>query len=243
MLASRHRFECIHSPIDCSGGPYMLAWEENEVIHIGAEAAVSSGLFLGLPAVRKVRRPRAYRNPKLDQRLTKHRMATEARFLSRLSEYDIPTPKILSFEQSNGVIIQTLMPGIQLVEILRTEGSDNREILTNCGEIIRKLHSLGGVHGDLTTNNIIWDENNGVSLIDFGLSMWTTEIEKLGLDLQVFSECLSASHPEVENALEWVFDGYVGAKDFEFSGSDSPPPPAKDVIERYHLIRSRVRYH
>ena len=221
----------------------MRAWKEDELIHVGAEAAVSSGQFLGLPAVRKVRRPRTYRNPKLDQRLTKHRMTTEARLLTRLAEYDLPTPRLLAFEESGGVLIQTLMPGQQLANLLRLGEGNPEEMLKRSGEMIRKLHSLGAVHGDLTTNNILWDDGAGISLIDFGLSMWTTEVERMGLDLQVLSECLSASHPEWENALDWVFDGYSNATDLDYSGSDSPPPEAEEVLKRYNEIRSRVRYH
>ena len=243
-MGCRHRFECIHSPEFCpkGGGDDLQAWEEGELIHVGAEAAVSSGLFLGLPAVRKVRRPRAYRNPKLDRRLTKHRMTTEARLLARLSEHNLPIPNLLAFEESSGVLIQTLMPGQQLANLLRA-GSEAEEMLTKSGEMIRKLHSLGAVHGDLTTSNILWDGGSGVSLIDFGLSMWTTEVERMGLDLQVLSECLSASHPEYEKALDWVFAGYSNATDLEYGGSDSPPPEAGEVLKRYDVIRSRVRYH
>ena len=243
-MACRHRFECIHSPEfrPEGGGGVLQAWEEGELIHVGAEAAVSSGLFLGLPAVRKVRRSRAYRNPKLDRRLTKHRMTTEARLLARLSNHNLPIPNLLAFEESSGVLIQTLMPGQQLANLLRA-GSEAEEMLTKSGEMIRKLHSLGAVHGDLTTSNILWDGGSGVSLIDFGLSMWTTEVERMGLDLQVLSECLSASHPEYENALDWVFAGYSNATDLEYEGSDSPPPEAGEVLKRYDVIRSRVRYH
>lgn len=221
----------------------VLAWQQDRVIHIGAEAEVSLGHYLGLPAIRKVRRPRAYRHPDLDARLTKQRMTAEARMLSRLADSPLPTPDLLAYEESKGVMIQTLMSGGQLVDLLRMDGAPVEEIMRACGGVIRQLHSLGGVHGDLTTNNMLWDESGGVSLIDFGLSQWTTEVEKMGLDLQVISECLNASHPEHDEALEWLFEGYLAADDLVYTGSDAPPRRAAEVISRYHSIRGRVRYH
>lgn len=224
-------------------GVFIHAWEQGEVLHVGAEAEVSSGSFLGLPAVRKVRRQRAYRHPDLDRRLTRQRMLAEARMLTRLSSSHLPTPALLAFEESSGVMVLSLMPGRQLVDTLRDENPPVERVMRSCGEVIRHLHSLGGVHGDLTTNNMLWDEHSGVSIIDFGLSQWTTDVEKMGLDLQVISECLNASHPEHERALEWLFEGYLSAKDLDYHGSDAPPRDAAEVVERYHEIRGRVRYH
>ncbi len=221
----------------------MLAWEQGKIIHVGAEAEVSDGHYLGLAAVRKLRRPRGYRDPALDRRLTNHRMAAEAKMLGRLSNSGLPVPHLLACEMSNGTMIQSLVQGSPLVGVLRDGKCDVQNILHEVGKVIRKLHSVGAVHGDLTTNNILWDSEIGVSLIDFGLSQSTTEVERMGLDLQVLSECLGASHPEHENALEWVFEGYNSAENLPYTGSDSPPVKSEEVINRYNAIRSRVRYH
>ncbi|MDG1542032.1 MAG: KEOPS complex kinase/ATPase Bud32 [Candidatus Thalassarchaeaceae archaeon] len=233
----------IRKPVGKGWKSDMLAWEQGKIIHVGAEAEVSNGHYLGLAAVRKLRRPRGYRDPALDRRLTNHRMAAEAKMLARLSNSGLPVPHLLACEMSNGTMIQSLVPGSQLVDVLRDGEFDVKTVMLEVGKVIRQLHSVGAVHGDLTTNNILWDGDNGISLIDFGLSQSTTEVERMGLDLQVLSECLSASHPEHEDALEWVFDGYNGAENLTYTGSDSPPVKSEEVINRYNTIRSRVRYH
>ena len=64
-------------------------------VHEGAEATVSKGEWLGKPAILKVRKPKGYRNPDLDSRLTKSRMAVEARALSRLQRANFPSPSLL----------------------------------------------------------------------------------------------------------------------------------------------------
>ena len=63
-------------------------WESGELLHEGAEATVTEGFWLGRKAVLKSRRPRAYRHPDLDRRLTKQRLSVEARVLSKLSDRD-----------------------------------------------------------------------------------------------------------------------------------------------------------
>ena len=57
----------------------MQVWEEECRLQGGAEAVVDAGLWLGRPAIRKERRPRAWRHPDLDARHTKRRMTSEAR--------------------------------------------------------------------------------------------------------------------------------------------------------------------
>ncbi|MBC8437988.1 MAG: Kae1-associated serine/threonine protein kinase, partial [Euryarchaeota archaeon] len=133
----------------------MLAWQVERLIHVGAEAEVSSGLYLGLPAIMKIRKPRSYRNPQLDRRLTTSRMMAEARMLSRLSQSSLPVPNILACEMSKGMMVQSLMPGKQIVDILRNSATDVKTAMRLVGNAIRQLHSVGAIHGDLTTNNLL----------------------------------------------------------------------------------------
>ena len=52
----------------------------------------------------------------------------------------------------------------------------------------------------------------------------------MGLDLQVLNECLRASHPSIEGAIDRVVEGYRS------NGGE-------DVVTRFNDIRGRVRYH
>ena len=96
---------------------------------------------------------------------------------------------------------------------------------------------MGISHGDLTTHNVMVSEDD-LHLIDFGLARQSPELEHFGLDLQVLRECLGSSHTNIPDAIERVCQGYM---DSECQNSDSES--AINVIERFHKIVGRVRYH
>ncbi|MFL2977635.1 MAG: Kae1-associated kinase Bud32 [Candidatus Poseidoniales archaeon] len=216
-----------------------MPWSKGPLIHEGAEGLVHLGQWFDGEAVMKVRRPRGYRDPSLDSALTKTRILSELRILRQMHHIGMNTPLILDTDIDSGTIIMTRIPGLPLFEHLRsTTLSENsvKMVLRSVGAIIRQLHLNGASHGDLTTHNIMWDEKEGVGLIDFGLGRLSPEIEALGQDIQVLNECLSASHPDHPYALEEVLTGYADQQ-------DSGEPSASEVIERFNQIRGRVRYH
>ncbi|DAC43057.1 MAG TPA: Kae1-associated serine/threonine protein kinase [Candidatus Thalassarchaeaceae archaeon] len=216
-------------------GPCFQYWKESEMIHIGAEARVTSGLWLGIPAVLKSRRRRGYRHMELDARLTKSRITVEAKVLSRLQITQFSAPRLLQINHEEGWMVLSKLGGNPIYESLVGD-SIGEDYMFKIGEKIRELHELGLSHGDLTTHNIMIDGTGKISLLDFGLSRISAELEHMGQDLQVLNECLSASHSELEKGIEDVLIGYS-----ESSSTESPYSP-ESVISRFNQIRNRVRY-
>ena len=180
-------------------------------LHLGAEAEVWSGLWMGKPAVRKLRRNRAWRHPDLEKRLGYRRMLSEARILIRIKNSGLPVPAIWDVDLENGRIVMEKMGGRPLIEVLRDQSLTRQQIdkaLFNTGASVRLLHRLAVTHGDLSTNNILIDEDFNAALIDFGLSAVEYEVERFGIDLHVMDEILGASHPNIENAIDLFLDGY-----------------------------------
>ena len=218
-------------------------------LYLGAEAEVWSGLWMGKPAVRKLRRNRAWRHPDLEKRLGYRRMLSEARILIRIKNSGLPVPAIWDVDLENGRIVMEKIAGRPLIEVLRDQSLTKQQIdkaLFNTGASVRLLHRLAVTHGDLSTNNILIDEDFNAALIDFGLSAVEYEVERFGIDLHVMDEILGASHPNIENAIDVFLDGYrqCDAREgptLELSGGK--PPAAKEVIKRLDDVRSRVRYH
>ena len=209
-------------------------WAPSEVLHEGAEATVTAGTWIGKPAVLKMRRPRGYRHPDLDRRLTRQRLSVESRVLGRLHIMGFPSPSLYDLDVEEGWMLLSRIDGRPLCDALR-DGSAGLAVVKSAGALIRRLHEAGFSHGDMTTHNILVDTSGRLSLIDFGLARISPELEHMGLDLQVLNECLTASHSELEGAVEAMVEGYLGDGGGEFRASD--------VVSRFDAIRGRVRYH
>jgi len=227
----------------------LQAWIEEKQLHVGAEATVTAGHWLGIPAVMKVRKPREWRHPDLDLRLTTQRLNAEVKILNRLSYSGLPTPHLLDLDTQKTTMVTTLLNGSPLVEIFRAKDKSNKEyenIFSNIGECIRRLHRIGITHGDLTTNNMLWDSETGISLVDFGLAKITYELEHYGLDFHLMYECFGASHPEHSQAMETIVRSYLNYDEVEGLPELSKGgelPLAENVIARFEQIKTRVRYH
>ncbi len=225
------------SPVSMEAADVPM-WIVDKVVHQGAEATVTSGSWMGKSAVLKMRRPRGYRTPNLDRKLTRQRLTVEARALGRLQYHELSAPSIIDLDLEQGWILMSKIEGITLFDYLNNKNNLTSEKIKSFGVIIRELHEIGISHGDLTTHNVLIDSEGNLSLIDFGLAKIFPELEHLGLDLQVLNECLTASHSEYENAVEDMVEGYLSA-DSEKEDLISAP----EVISRFNEIRGRVRYH
>ena len=223
----------------------MDAWISGERLHLGAEAEVLAGTWFGKPAVQKIRRVRTWRHPDLDSRLTKKRMTTEVKLTIKLHSAGVPVPAIWDVDFEEACIIMQQIEGKQLFEILNN-GNGNNELLGKVGRAIRHLHRNAITHGDLSTNNILITPKGDACLIDLGLASMEYELEKYGIDLHVLHEILGASHPDIENAMKFVLDGYL-ALDNEIGLAPKAPggqiPSAEEVVKRLSAIMTRVRYH
>ena len=218
------------------GDESVPLWKPSKMIHQGAEATVFSGYWMGEKAIFKKRNHRSYRHSDLDRRLTRQRLSVEVRVLRKLHSTTVSSPSLFDVDIDEGWIILSEVEGVTLYESL-LNGESNIEQIKKFGGLIRQLHELGISHGDLTTHNVMINDEGELTLIDFGLSKISPEIEHLGLDLQVLHECLNASHYEENGAIESMIDGYLS------NSSDDTAPSGPDVIERFNSIRGRVRYH
>lgn len=125
------------------------------------------------------------------------------------------------------------------------------------GLSIGQLHSIGVVHGDLTTSNLMLrppsplsspssntptpspstvDEYpptslaGTITLLDFGLAVQTTQDEDKAVDLYVLERAFAATHP----AAEELFKGLLETYGTSYKGG-------KEVLRRLEDVRMRGR--
>lgn len=135
----------------------------------------------------------------------------------------------------------------------KTEGKtlDDKEeldkvlrLMTMVGTAVGTMHSVGVVHGDLTTSNLmlrptaqgevdvhVEDDLEGeIVLIDFGLASQSTQDEDRAVDLYVLERAFGSTHPGTEALFGEVLRAY--GESFK---------EAKVTLKKLEYVRMRGR--
>lgn len=209
---------------------------EGTILGRGAEAVIKAVSYVQHPAVIKDRRAKGYRLPELDRMLTIRRTKKEVRMLMAMREAGIRTPYILDIVPGEGKIIMELIKGPRLASCLNLLSDIQKEnALFKMGSTLGRLHSKGIIHGDMTTSNFLITslEKNSIDLclIDASLSDRTEEIERMGVDLRLFSEVFTSTHPDLLPREETFRKGY-----------EKGNPEGAAVLKKVEEINHRGRY-
>lgn len=187
-----------------------------ELFKQGAEARLHVGTFLGKPAIVKERFAKKYRHPELDKRLNKERLKAEARALVRCKSIGVRTPRIYLADSHNGLLVleylekaPTCRDYIQTL-LLKQDKEKLVELSKQIGTVLANLHANNVIHGDLTTSNILVEDEDNVKLclIDFGLGYAEGSPEDKGVDLYVLERALLSAHPNTEFMFDAIFEAY-----------------------------------
>jgi Kae1-associated kinase Bud32 len=169
-------------------------------------------------------RPRkSYRSSIIDNKLRGSRTRREAKVLEKTHSLQF-TPKLIKTNKKDTIEME-FIPGQKVACCL--EERKYETIAKTIGKQIKALHTLGIIHGDLTTSNmILTNKNVDIFFIDFGLSFFSQKIEDKAVDLHVLSEALNAKHHTIANEVFTIIkDAY----------SD------KDVLSRLEQVEMRGR--
>ncbi len=158
----------------------------------------------------KERVKKGYRIPEIDEKLRKYRTRNEAKIMAKLWG-NINVPRILEVSEKEKKIELDFIDGKKLSE--HFDALPNKEsIAEEIGKQIAKMHDLDVIHGDLTTSNMIL-QNEKVYFIDFGLAFNSKRIEDKAVDLHLLKEALHAKHfLHAEKLYASVLKGYETSK-------------------------------
>jgi TP53 regulating kinase and related kinases len=226
-----------------------------QLVTQGAEAIVLKTALLtsSTPVALKFRPKKSYRHPTLDARLTKARVLAEARVLIRCKKEAVQVPAVIAADWEAGWLALEWIPGQTVRACLdahlrsapeseQGQAAESPEILglmSKVGSAVGRLHSIGIVHGDLTTSNLMLRQTTSESsssldgdvyLIDFGLAQQSIQDEDRAVDLYVLERAFGSTHPQAENLFHHVLQVYAQS----YKG-------AAVVIKRLEEVRMRGR--
>ncbi|MBW6452049.1 MAG: Kae1-associated serine/threonine protein kinase [DPANN group archaeon] len=194
-----------------------------KILQRGAEANISckDGVVV------KDRVSKGYRETLLDETIRKSRTKAEAKLISDAARAGVRVPKV--FDIQKYVLEIEHIKGGKLKNILTSKNM--ADICKKIGISVAKLHNAEIIHGDLTTSNMIFSDNE-VYFIDFGLGFYSIKVEDMATDLNLLKEAFESTHYQIaDDAFSLVLESYI-----ETINNSS------EVMERLKEIGLRGRY-
>ncbi len=213
----------------------MDAIVERTLLKKGAEASLFLDDWHGKKVVIKVRVPKRYRPPALDEQIRTYRTLREPQLMHEAKIAGVPTPLIYMVSVTESSIIMEYIEGQQVKGLLNSVTEQERIDLCNeIGALTGRLHCRGLIHGDLTTSNMILSPDGKVFFVDFGLGEKNIELEAKGVDLHLLKRALQSTHYEFwDRCFRSVMNGYAKVVGIE---------NAAKVYEKIAEIERRGRY-
>lgn len=203
------------------------------LISRGAEAEIYLVDVHGLKVVVKKRVEKPYRTPEFNKLFIVNRTRTEAKILSELYAVGLNVPAVLFVDEEAGILGIEYIEGERLSNLIDTlDYSVLTTIARETGEFAGKMHTLKIYHGDYTLANVVMSKR-GLTVIDFGLAGYSTDIEEYAIDLHLMLRSVYAMRPEIAE----VFERHMVESYIQSYGGDG-----KEVIKRMREIRVRGRY-
>jgi len=188
----------------------------------GAEAII----FRDNEIIAKRRVSKKYRLKEIDSKLRISRTKREIKILEKLKKIGVNVPAVIN-QPNKTEIKMSFIEGIKLRDYLTKE--NYRQISVEIGRILSIMHNNNIIHGDLTTSNLIYNEEKGLFVIDFGLSSISHKIEDKAVDLHLLKHALESYHYMFwEDSFKIILDEYSKNSD-------------RDIIERLKIVELRGR--
>ena len=192
----------------------------DDLIAKGAESNIVKSSYLGEKAVLKDRVAKGYRIPEIDNKIRKARTKEEAKLLSDAKRAGVKTPVLYDVNLNEKSILMEEIEGKMVKDVI------NEDLAFKMGEEIAKLHAANIIHGDITSSNMMLQDDKLV-FIDFGLGRYSQLDEDKAVDLLVLKKSLqSIDYNLALKYFDCVLEGYGN----------------KNIVKKISEIESRGRY-
>lgn len=180
---------------------------------------------LGRTSFRSVRKNRDYMQGKHKSSwlyMSKLAAIKEYAFMKALHAHGFPTP--VPIDQSRHVIAMSRVPGFPMCQIKSGQMEHAEKIFLACTQILKRLAQHGLIHCDFNEFNLMVDENEIVTLIDF-------------------PQMVSVNHPNAAELFQRDMNGLV--KFFAMKMKYIPPDDLvfdlEDIVDRTLCLDEEVR--
>ena len=126
----------------------------------------------------------------------------EAKLLADAKRAGVKTPVLYDVDLNRKAIVMEEIDGVMVKDVI------DEDLSYRIGEEISKLHDANIIHGDITSSNIMLQDDNLV-FIDFGLGRYSQVKEDKAVDLLVLKKSLqSIDYNLALKYFDCVLNGY-----------------------------------
>ncbi len=203
-----------------------------KLIKRGAEAEIYLSKWLGREVIIKRRIKKKYRIKELDDVIREQRTKREALLMMAARSAGVSVPIIYDVNLDRKEIVMQYIKGNRIKDFIdKMDEKNQKKICKKIGRSIANMHKNGIIHGDITTSNMII-ENETLYFIDFGLGMKSEENEDRGVDMHLLMEAFNAVHKN-RKLFKWVFEEY----EKNFDEGEEIRKKINEIIRRGRYMR------
>lgn len=208
-----------------------------EILAKGAESDIYSSNWMDMEAISKVRIPKNYRIKEIDLKIRKSRTKKEAKLISDVKRSGVRSPILYDIDLGKKAIVMEKINGTLFKDVIADlSDKDKKDLSIAIGQNIGLMHNSNIIHGDITSSNIMIDNDGEIVFIDFGLGKYSNLIEDKCVDLIVLKKSLQTIDYKVANEIfDYILDGYISSYDQDDLNYDK-------IIGKIAEIQSRGRY-
>ncbi len=208
----------------------------SNILAKGAESDILEKSYLGEDAILKKRVPKSYRVKEIDNKIRKMRTKSESKLISDIKTCGVKSPVLFDVNLEDESILMEKIHGNLVKDIMDSLSSDDRfNLAKKIGYNIGLMHNKDIIHGDITSSNMMVDDEGNFVFLDFGLGSYSDLVEDKATDLLVLKKSFQSIDYEIANeTFDWILDGYIGSYEDDLNKNM--------ILNKIKEIESRGRY-